>query len=60
LPGRSPADTFSAHDLETMDLLYGGDGGLDEAMAGVKAPGEAASGRQRKRYTQDDLRRRFL
>jgi len=43
-----------------MDLLYGGDGGLDEAMAGVKAPGEAASGRQRKRYTQDDLRRRFL
>ena len=28
------------------------------SMAGVKAPGETASGRQRKRYTQDDLRRK--
>jgi hypothetical protein len=28
------------------------------SMAGVKAPGEAAIGRQRKRYSQDDLRRR--
>ena len=28
------------------------------SMAGVKAPGEGASGRQRKRYTQDDLRRK--
>jgi len=28
------------------------------SMAGVKAPGETASGRRRKRYTQDDLRRK--
>ena len=28
------------------------------SMSGVKAPGEAASGRQRKRYTQSDLRRK--
>jgi hypothetical protein len=27
-------------------------------MAGVKAPGETAASRQRKRYTQDDLRRK--
>jgi len=27
-------------------------------MVGVKAPAEAAAGRQRKRYTQDDLRRK--
>ena len=28
------------------------------SMAGVKALGETAAGRQRKRYTQDDLRRK--
>jgi hypothetical protein len=28
------------------------------SMAGVKAPGETAAGRQRKRYTQADLMRR--
>ena len=28
------------------------------SMAGVKAPGETAAGRQRERYTQDDLRRK--
>lgn len=28
------------------------------SMCGVKAPGEAEPGRARKRYTQDDLRRR--
>jgi hypothetical protein len=28
------------------------------SMSGVKAPGEAAPGRQRKRFTQDDLRRK--
>jgi len=28
------------------------------SMAGVRAPGEAACGRQRKHYAQDDLRRK--
>jgi len=28
-------------------------------MSGVKAPGETAAGRQRKRYTQEDLRRKW-
>ena len=32
--------------------------GVAASMAGVKAPGEVASGRQRKRYTQKDLTRR--
>jgi hypothetical protein len=32
--------------------------GVAASMAGVKAPGEAAAGRQRKRYTQKDLTRK--
>ena len=46
----------SKPDTHWFDCLVGC--AVAASMAGVKAPGEAAAGRQRKRYTQADLSRR--
>jgi hypothetical protein len=45
----------SKPDNHWLDCLVGC--AVAASMAGVKAPGEAAAGRQRKKYTQADLRR---
>jgi hypothetical protein len=46
----------SKPDNHWLDCLVGC--AVAASMAGVKVPGEGASGRRRKRYTQDDLRRK--
>jgi len=55
-PSKPACGERSRPDNHWFDCLVGR--AVAASMASVKAAGEGASGRQRKRYTQDDLRRK--